>query len=301
MDIEVDGYLRAGEIACRVIKGVAKLIRAGAKVLEVTEAIERAIVDLGGSPAFPVNISVNEVAAHYTPEMEDPSLIPEDALVKVDVGVHVEGYLADTALTIALNDKYELLCAAVRDALEKALSRVERGVRFSDVGEIVSATIRSYGLKPVYNLSGHSLDRYVVHAGDVIPNYRDKFNLGSFRPGKAYAIEPFATTGEGYVVDTEKVAIYALKPNPKRLNRVSAKAQELFNIIYNERRTLPFTSRWYLQLVGRDFPNLIRELLLNDLVRGYPVLVERSRGLVAQYEHTVLILNDGSKVVTTLC
>jgi len=134
-------------------------VKPGVKLEEVAEKVESYIRELGGQPAFPLNISINEVAAHRTPMIGDDEVIPEESVVKVDIGVHFNGYIADTAVTLVFNDKYNKLAEAAADALEKALLAVGPGVRFSKVGAVIETTIKKHGYKAIKNLSGHSLDR----------------------------------------------------------------------------------------------------------------------------------------------
>lgn len=301
-DNEIENYVKAGRIACTVLKEVESLVKPGAKLLEIAKYIESRIHDLGGKPAFPVNISINSIAAHYTPIPSDESIIPSGAVVKIDVGVHVDGYIADTATTISLDDSYRLLCKATKSALEKALEAIGPGIRFSEIGNIVEQIIKSYGFSPIYNLSGHSLDRYIIHAGEVIPNHRDRLILGSFKSGKAYAIEPFATNGRGYVKEGNDITIFALKPNPKKLSKLSHEVREIFERIYEDRKTLPFTLRWYVKEFSIEkLRSAMRVLIDNGLAIAYPILIEINGGIVAQYEHTIILTSRGEKIVTTLC
>jgi len=301
-DEELEEYLKAGRIACTILNEAASYIRPGMKLIDVAEYIENRIESLGGKPAFPTNISINNIAAHYTPTPNDTSVIPEGSVVKIDLGVHVNGYIADTAITLTFNEEFKLLSEAAKTALERAIEAVAPGVRFSRVGRIVEDVIKSYGFKPIYNLSGHSIDRYMIHSGDVIPNYEDRLNLGSFRRGKVYAIEPFATNGRGYVKDGAMTTIYALKPNPKKIAKLDQTTREIFEHIYEDRKTLPFALRWYTRRFPLDqLENSMKILVSAGLAIAYPVLVEVSNGIVAQFEHTIVISDKGEKVITTRC
>ncbi|MCI4436717.1 MAG: type II methionyl aminopeptidase [Ignisphaera sp.] len=301
-DEELEEYLKAGRIACTILNEAASYIRPGMKLIDVAEYIENRIESLGGKPAFPTNISINNIAAHYTPTPNDTSVIPEGSVVKIDLGVHVDGYIADTAITLTFNEEFKLLSEAAKTALERAIEAVAPGVRFSRVGRIVEDVIKSYGFKPIYNLSGHSIDRYMIHSGDVIPNYEDRLNLGSFRRGKVYAIEPFATNGRGYVKDGAMTTIYALKPNPKKIAKLDQTTREIFEHIYEDRKTLPFALRWYTRRFPLDqLENSMKILVSAGLAIAYPVLVEVSNGIVAQFEHTIVISDKGEKVITTRC
>uniref|UniRef100_A0A7C2Z8K6 Methionine aminopeptidase n=1 Tax=Ignisphaera aggregans TaxID=334771 RepID=A0A7C2Z8K6_9CREN len=301
-EADIEYYIRAGRIACTVRKEVENYISAGTRLLDIAEFIEKRILELGGEPAFPTNISINNIAAHYTPTPGDQLTVPENAVVKIDIGVHVEGYIADTATTVSLAEKYRALVEAAKEALEKALTFVLPGRRFSDVGSVIENTIKTRGFKPIYNLSGHSIDRYSIHAGETIPNYRDRLNLGKFRQGKVYALEPFATNGSGFVVDTPTITIYALRYNPKKIRYLSKDVRDLYSYIYDRRRGLPFAKRWLLETFDGDvIEKALKEFESNGLLITYPVLIEKSSGTVTQFEHTVVIDKSGQVIITTDC
>lgn len=292
-------YLKAGEIAYRVKKSVVKYVRPNVKLLEIANYVEKLIKDLGGEPAFPVNISINEVAAHRSPYVDDVAVVPENSLVKIDVGVHVNGYIADTAITISFNDKYLRLVEAVQEALNNALKIISNNIQLNAIGRVIERTVKSYGYNVVRNLSGHSLGRYLIHAGEIVPNNSSFVPLGKVSAGKAYAVEPFATDGRGYVQeDRNSIQIYALSSfNFKNLND---EERELAEYIFTKFKTLPFCERWlvdkfndYLRL--RD---ILKKLTSKKVLTAYPVLVESSKGYVAQYEETVLILKDKVYITT---
>jgi len=301
-DEEFEKYLRAGEIACRIRKMIPSIVKPGMKVIDLAYEVENAIKALGGEPAFPVNISINEVAAHYTPTLNDETVMSGLSVTKVDIGVHVDGFIADTAITVSFDDRVAFMIQAVEEALEKALRVADIGVKFSQVGAVVEEALRKAGLKPVVNLSGHSMDRYIIHAGETIPNFKDVKLFGKFADGKAYAIEPFATNGKGYVIEGDVITIYALKYNPKKLKNLSEKAREVFNYIYSERRTLPFALRWYTGKFPPEHLNTaIAEIEHRGLLQKYPVLVETSKSVVVQAEHTIVFYKGGKYVTTASC
>ena len=274
-------------------------MKPGVKLEEVAEKVESYIRELGGQPAFPLNISINEVAAHRTPIIGDDEVIPEKSVVKVDIGVHFNGYIADTAVTLVFNDKYNKLAEAAADALEKALLAVGPGVRFSEVGAVIETTIKKHGYKAIKNLSGHSLDQYTIHAGDVIPNFKDPLSYGKFKIGRAYAIEPFATNGEGVVTDLKQAQIFVLRKSRPGFG-LTREERELLGVVVDRFKSLPFCERWLTDVindVGR-LRNVIRGLVRKKYLRQYPVLVERKAGLVTQFEETVYISKDGVIVTT---
>jgi len=294
---ELAKYLRAGEVAATVREEVVEQVEEGARLIDICEWVEKRIRKLGARPAFPCNISVNEIAAHYTSPPGDESTIPPKALVKVDIGAHVDGYIADTAVTVCLDPSKEKLVLAAKRALEVALREIRPNVRISHVSSAIEKAIKAFGCKPISNLTGHSMDRYTIHSGTSIPNV-SFHGLKKMRPGEAYAIEPFVTEGwaSGVVVERPPVTIFRLlRPSAK-----GKKADRLAKVIYEHFRTLPFAERWLWKLVPRSrYEEAWRELIADNVVMGYPVFVEKSGAPVAQFEHTVLILEDRC-IVTTL-
>lgn len=299
---EISYYVKAGDIAARIREYAEHIIKPGIKVLEFVELIESKIKELGGQPAFPCNVSINYEAAHRTALIGDELVLPDDAVVKIDIGVHVNGYIADTAITVSFNPRYEALLDAVRTALDRALEVIGSGVKFSEVGRVVEETLRSRGFKPIRNLSGHSLDRYIIHAGDSIPNYKEVLSVKKFKPGKAYAIEPFGTDGKGYVEEANLITIYALWKTGK-VKGLTANERTLLEAIRKRFRTLPFSERWLIDVFDGDvglLRNTLEKLWRRKIMWGYPILVEAGKGMVAQFEHTVIVLEKEVIVTTKL-
>ncbi len=295
--VVLEKYVEAGRIAARVRDEAHRYVRPGARLLDICEAVENRIRDLGGEPAFPCNISINEIAAHYSPLPGDSATVPRSSVVKLDLGVHIDGYIADTARTIVLDPRYETLAEAARRALERALGVVAAGTGFGEVGRIIEDTIKAMGFKPVRNLTGHSLDRYTIHAGESIPNVHGVLVRGKFREGRAYAIEPFATNGLGFVVNGKTVGIYSLaRARAKGLGELDRK---VFEEIKKRFRTLPFTPRWLLDLgKPEEIVRSVERLASKKALHRYPVLVEAGGGMVSQFEHTVVVLRD-EVIITT--
>lgn len=302
MDEEaLKAYIEAGRIAAIVRDEAAKRLRPGMKLLDFCEWVENRIRELGASPAFPCNISVNDVAAHYTPLIGDESLVPEGSVVKIDVGAHINGYIADTAVTVSFDDKWDPLLEAVREALDRALETVRPGVRFAETGRAIEEAITRHGFKPITNLGGHSIGRYRIHAGESIPNMYDPMVRGRYTAGRVYAVEPFGTNGEGLVYEGDLVSIYALvRPSLRR--RLDPFSRRVLEAIKERFSTLPFAERWLSDLAQGDAERLRRSLTklsrMGYLVR-YPILIERGGGMVAQFEHTVVITGSGDVIVTT--
>lgn len=299
MNEEYKNSLRiAGKIASKVREESKRLIMVGESLLDIAETIEQMITEEGGQPAFPVNISLNEIAAHYTPELDHEIFLTEKDLVKVDLGVSIDDALSDTAYSVDLSDTDPnlSLIKASEDALAEALKTIKAGIKVGDVGEKIENKIRSYGFKPISNLSGHMILPGELHAGIEIPNVKtnDPYVLAE---GDVFAVEPFATNGAGYVEDLEQVEIFSLYI-PSQINL--RQSRKIVEHVLKNYRMLPFAERW----IRKEFSSkllvsaALKELLRNHLVRGYPVLRDAQKGVVAQTEHTILVTNDGCEVLT---
>lgn len=282
-------YEKAKSISDSVMLYAKPLVKENALVLDIAEKIESRIKDLGGGFAFPVNISVNENAAHYTPDIADPLRLEADDLVKVDIGIHVDGYIWDRAFTICIGQKTHPLIEAAERALEESLRAIKPGARIFEISEIVESVLEQHGFKPVRNLCGHGLDQYDQHARFSIPNGRNNIK-DELESNQAIAMEVFATEGVGLVKDSKPVLIYGyVQDKPLRLWE-SRRILESSKTDYSK---LPFAKRWLTKLKPTISPLKIdmalRQLLDVEAIREYPVLKEESGAAVAQAEETVLI------------
>ena len=262
-------------------------------LLEIAELIENKIIELGGKPAFPTNLSINEVAAHYTPTYNDETLA--HGLLKVDFGVHIDGFIADTAFSVDLENSEENknLIESSELALKNAIEKINLKVPINEIGKVIAQSIEEKGFEPIVNLGGHGLEEYEAHADPFIPNFDNK-NNEEIEKG-LIAIEPFATNGVGKIKEGNFGGIYQLidTKNPR-----SPQAREILNFIIEEYDELPFCSRWIVKKFGIKSLFALRELTNNSNLHQFSQLVEISKAKVAQSEHTVLI-TDKEKIVTT--
>lgn len=290
-------YQHAGKIAAEARERIESLVHEGMPIIDLCEKTEAFIRENGGQPAFPCNVSINEVAAHYTSPPQDEQTIPENSLVKIDIGVHVDGYIADTATTVCFNPEYENLVHTAKYALEKAVEILRPGLSISQFGSTIQKTIKSRGVNPISNLTGHKIGYYMIHAGKSLPNvYR--FSMAKIKEGEIYGVEPFVTTADAIGEVTNSVDTHIFRFLRRRSLR-DPYAKQLLNYIRKKFRTLPFTERWLQGLLPQDsYDATFSKLLSLKCLMSYPVLVEKSRKTVAQAEHTVLIVKDGCLVLT---
>jgi len=292
-----DQYVKAGRITREVRQWVKGRILPGTGYLEVCETVEKEIVSRGGSPAFPTGLGVDSVTAHYAPQPGDRGRVEERDVVKLDFGVHVEGYIADTSITVTFNPEYQTLLEATEKALRSAIGVLRRDHRIGEVSKAIASEAERHGFKTISNLSGHTLDRYVVHAGKSIPNVYMP-NLPTLKRNEVFAVEPFLTTKRayGFVRDSDRETIFALVGRRRLGNQ---ELDGLIDLVWNERRTLPFTPRWFLEEYKESrLKLLLEELTRRKVLRSYPTLVEASGNPVAQFEHT-MALDDGELVILT--
>jgi methionyl aminopeptidase len=284
-----DHYRNAGSLAAKLLREGAQRIRIGASYLEVVESIEQNVRDEGAELAFPLNLSLNEDAAHDTASYNDARIFAKGDVAKLDLGVHIEGYIADTALTVDLGNN-SLLLDASREALEAAIRAVRPGATAGDLGKAVQQEIESRGYRPIANLTGHGLDRYVVHRSPTIPNIA----IGGgvvLQEGMVFAIEPFATTGSGHVSEKTRMEIYSqLAPKPVRIPAARTILEKI-----RDRHGLPFSRRW---LGERKLDLALPALVRSQHLHVYPVLSDIPGSLVSQHEHTVIVTGDGCIVTT---
>jgi methionyl aminopeptidase len=290
---ELEAYQKAGEIAKKVKEYAKKQIKQGKPLAEIAEQIEAKIKDLGGEPAFPVNLSIDDIAAHYTPTLSDEKIA--EGLLKVDIGVHINGFIADTAFTLDLTKKQEHkpLIQAAEAALEAAEKITTAKTSFGTIGSSIHKEITDLGFSPIRNLSGHSLGQFQVHAGETIPNY-DNNNENPIGEG-AFAIEPFATSGEGLIYEGADSNIYHLI---KEGNVRDSNAREILAWIQENKETLPFSERELEREFKRSVKISLKRLIEAGLIESYPQLIEKSHAPVAQAENTIIISKDKVEVIT---
>jgi methionyl aminopeptidase len=294
---EIEKFRLSGKILRETREEIKHMVREDMPIIEICEKAEKLIRDKGGKPAFPCNVSINEIAAHYTSPPNDKKRIPEKSVVKVDVGVHVDGYVTDTAVTICLDKEYESMAETAEQALKTAIDNINSGMSTSKLGAIIEETIKSRGFKPISNLTGHQVGRYLIHAGTSLPNV-SQLSFSKVKLGEVYAIEPFVTlpNATGRVEDSDVFTIFRFL---KSRSVKSPDAKQLLRYIEENFRTLPFAERWLQGVVPNEhYREAFRELVLSKVLMGYPVFIEVSRKPVAQAEHTVLIVDNGCVVLT---
>lgn len=297
MDI-FDNYVKAGKIASQVREYARTQDHTGRSLSEICNDIEQEIFKNGGEPAFPVNVSLNDIAAHYTAVPNDPIIVKNTDVLKIDVGVHIDGYIADTAVTVSYDTKYQNLIDIAERALDEAIAISRSNTRVSEIGRIIEKTITKYGCKPIQNLSGHSLERYTIHAGKSIPNIWTIGHSFNLSVNNVYAIEPFVTTndGQGVVYEGKIKNIFSIG---SRKRTKEQKTDEFLEYLWNKFKTLPFALRWIVnEYEEKEALYLLEILIKKKNVHAYPILVEGANRIVVQAEHTIIPQESNTLTIT---
>lgn len=285
-------YRKAGKVARAALEHGAKKIKEGVSLLALAEEIEMEIMENADGLAFPVNISLNNQAAHYTPGINDEAVFGKD-VVKLDVGAHVNGYIGDTALTVDLTGENGKLVEASEAALEAVIAAIKPGVNTADLGAIVEETIHSYGFEPIANLSGHVLGQNLLHTGMSIPNIEVSAGY-ELEEGMAIAIEPFASAGRGHITEERRVEIFSVNSDEPTRNPDGRKIVAYANKHFEH---FPFAERHLVEVCsGLKLKIALREIVSKKIFESYPILSDT--GLVSQAEKTVLVTKDGCEVTT---
>jgi methionyl aminopeptidase len=288
---EMNGWKKIGEVAVDTMSYAKKTVRPEMTLLEISEKIENYVAKKGVSFAFPVNLCTGNIAAHYAPTQGDQTLA--EGLLKLDIGLCKDGFLSDNAISIDLTpeQKHKDIIEAAEEGLKAGLKAMKHGVELRDVGKSINAAIGSKGFVPIKNLSGHSLERWKIHAGTNIPNYDNK-DSEKLKEG-AYAVEPFASIGDTQVTEGKPSNIFILKQmKPTRMGR------EVLEHIESEYKTLAFASRWLVEKFGPKALIDLSRLRQQGIIYEFPQLIKRSNEFTSQAEHSVLVLKDKTLILT---
>lgn len=298
--IKIESLRKAGTIAKEVKTYIKPKIKIGAKVYDLIEATESKIIELGGGWGFPTNISINNIAAHYTSPIKDDNLTIQDGdIVKIDLGVHVEGYIVDTAFSISFSDDKSLenIVQATEVAVEAAKMMVKPKINTREIGKKIESIVKGFKYNPIKELGGHQIERWTVHGKKQLPE------LGSqggdiMEEGEVYAVEIFASTGEGSIHNTRSSYIYELNPYAGRVPLRRKASKQLLGYINKNYKSLPFAERWLAKDFRMGVTFGLQELAQQGKIKVHYVLAEQKGVFVAQSEDTILITEDGYEQLT---
>ena len=292
---ELEALREAGKIASNARNWAAETIKPGYLLRDLQEGMETMMREAGALPPFPAQTSRNKVAAHYCSSPSDNSKFEENDLVKIDVGAHIDGLIVDTGVSADLSQdqRWSTMIGAASDALDAAIAMSAPDVDVEDIGERVHEVIATAGFKPVLNLTGHGLGRFTLHDSPQIPNSRIGLK-GSLEAGSIFAIEPFATSGKGYIKDDGKPEVFMLERPPKPSNKIDAEALEAIDFW----RGLPIARRYFNDLPKKPFERTLKELIKQGVMREYPPLIEVAGHHVGWKEHSIWLGPNGAEILT---
>ncbi len=298
----IESYIIAGKAVIAAKKLAGKLIKPGASFLEIANQCEEEIVNQGCELSFPINMSLDELAAHYSPTIDDTTVIPNKGLLKIDLGSHHNGYIADSAITFNIDGdpKLQNYIDGAQEALDGAIEIFKPGTKLYEVGEVIANKIHNHGLRPIRNLGGHELKQYNLHAGPFVPNVKDMSHSEVIKPGDAYACEPFSTSGEGLVTNGKQSYIYRFARRVKK--NLPYEELSYMKKIADLTKNLPFSPRLLEKhniIPKNKIQRTIETFKRKKILDHYPVLIEVTGAPVAQQEHTIILDMDGNPIVTT--
>jgi len=288
---KLEYYKKAGQIVCKVLEKTVLSLHAGIFILDIAEMTEREITRLGGTPAFPSNISVNSEVAYNTPPADDTAQAESGDLLKVDIGAHVGGYIVDRAATCEIEtSNYSKMISAARKALNEGILPIKDGLATSIITERIENSIRSAGFTPICSCRGHTLEQYALHGKVSIPICFDGQGEDlTLQAGDVAAIEVLLTNGEGKIIST-RAEIYSVKIGFD--GDLDVELRNFRSYLVSHYGRLPFALRW---LPGGRAENIgrIDELLKCGALIQYPASIESSGGMAVHFEQTIAVTKDG--------
>jgi methionyl aminopeptidase len=301
LDEIFESYLKAGKAVAKTLELAKKITRPNAKFLDIATLCEGEILKNGCELAFPINMSLNEIAAHYSPIIDDKTKIPEQGLIKIDCGAHHNGFLADAAITIKLGENggiYQDLVNAANDGLEVAIKNFNVGTNLVEIGTLIEQAITSHNVKPVENLGGHALAQHNLHAGAFVPNIPKAGSQYKIKLDDAFAIEPFSTNGAGRITEHKETTIYRVVNTKKKNLKLNDRA--LAQKFKQKFKSLPFSPRAIDFIEKQRIQGILDRFKRYGIIKGYGLFIEIAKGLVAQAEHTVIVTDEGAHITTVI-
>ena len=299
-EIKIESLRKAGKIAQELKKFIKPRLKVEAKVLDLINTTEQKIIELGGDPAFPVNLSINNVAAHYTsPIREDGLTIKEGDIVKLDIGVHIEGYIVDTAFTISFSDDklLENIIQSTEVAVDAAKMMAKPGINTREIGKKIETIVKGFKYNPIKELGGHQIERWIVHGKKALPELGNQSG-DVMEEGDVFGIEIFASTGEGSVHMTNNSFIYELNPYSGRVPLRRKVSKQILGFVNKNYKTLPFAERWVAKEFRFGVAFGLQELVKQNKLQAHYVLAENKGEYVAQSEETIIVTGDGFEQLT---
>ncbi|KAI1497809.1 methionine aminopeptidase 2-like protein [Biscogniauxia marginata] len=311
-------YRQAAETHRQVRQWAQKNIKPGQTLTEIANGIEDSVRRLVGHDGlsegdaivagmgFPTGLNLDRITAHYSPNLGNKTVLQQSNVMKVDIGVHVNGRIVDSAFTMAFDPMYDNLLAAVKDATNTGVREAGIDMRLGELGSYIQETMESYEceingttypIKSIRNLTGHTILPYSIHGTKSVPIVKSN-DTTKMEEGDVFAIETFGSTGNGYVHDEGEVSHYALRSDAPKVDLRLSSAKSLLSVIKKNFSTIPFCRR-YLDRLGQEKYLLgLNNLVQSGIVEDYPPLVDKKGSYTAQFEHTILLRPTVKEVIS---
>jgi len=318
LDIEFEDkwndYRQAAEAHRQTRQFMHEYIQPGKSMIDIVETLEatsRKMIGVNGLKAglaFPTGCSLNHCAAHYTPNAGDKTVLQYNDVCKIDFGTHVNGCIIDSAFTVAFNPKYDILKEAVKDATNTGIRTAGIDVCLNEVGAAIQEAMESYEIeldgktypiKPIQNLCGHSIGPYQIHAGKTVPQV-DNGDTTRMEENEVFAIETFGSTGVGSIEEDDELSHYMIDYDSfnEHVALPTTKAKRLLHVIKDNFSTLAFCRRWLDRIGEERYSYPLKQLCNAGIVEPYPALSDIKGCYTAQYEHTILLRPTCKEVVS---
>ncbi|XP_053672538.1 uncharacterized protein LOC128722879 [Anopheles nili] len=313
MHLDIYNELRqAAEAHRQTRQYMQKWIKPGMTMIEICEELENTARRLIGEQgldaglAFPTGCSRNHCAAHYTPNAGDPTVLLYDDVTKIDFGTHIKGRIIDCAFTLSFNPKYDKLLQAVKEATETGIREAGIDVRLCDIGAAIQEVMESYEIeldgktyqvKSIRNLNGHSISPYRIHAGKTVPIVKGG-ETTRMEENEFYAIETFGSTGRGLVHDDMDCSHYMKDFDAPKVPLRLQSSKQLLGLINRNFGTLAFCKRWLDRAGATKYQMALKDLCDKGIVEAYPPLCDVKGSYTAQYEHTIMLRPTCKEVVS---
>lgn len=283
----------------------------GNSINNIVDYIENSIFDkinydsnipLTGGCAFPVNISVNEIVAHYTSSSKnDDYILKKNDIVKVDFGVHKNGSIIDSAQTFHFDSKYDEFVEYSKKCTDYAVSLCGPDVNLGDLGKDIEEYVKSkeihidnklYQLHTLKELSGHNIGEYLIHKSKALPNCAIKYPV-RMEEGDFFAVEPFISTCAESYYDSPTNLFMVAKNYNNLIYLLCGDELELFNKIIKQYLTLCFCDKWLEKDIDKFDFNIFKNIIDKKIIEEYKTIYVLKDNYVSQFEHNVYIKSNG--------
>lgn len=319
--------VREGAEVHRQVRSFAQsIIKPGVKLTDMCEALENKNRELVAEKGlergigFPTGCSLNHVAAHYTPNTGDDTVLSYDDVMKVDFGVQIDGRIIDSAWSVSFNPRYDPLLESVKQATDTGIRHSGIDARLCDIGEAIQEVMESfeveldgktYPVRAIRNLNGHSIGQYNIHAGKSVPIVKGGCDESTImEEGEIFAIETFASTGRGYVVEDLECSHYMKRFECPHVPLRMQSSKKLLAHINKTFGTLAFCRRWLERPDGgstfvngangkqEKYMGALKNLCDVGIIQPYPPLCDIKGCYTAQYEHTIILRPNCKEIVS---